>query len=87
MAPSKDGGSPVFNYVIEYKPTSGHKWLPANKDETVPDTTYTVKNLVEGEVYEFRVSAENKAGVGKPSSVSEKVTIKVPVGKSVSVLT
>lgn len=71
----------MFNYVIEYKPITGHKWLPANKHETVPDTTYTVQNLVEGDVYEFRVSAENKAGVGKPSSVSEKVTIKAPVGK------
>ena len=79
--PTKDGGSPVFNYVIEYKPISGKKWLPANKHETVLETTYTVLNLVEGDVYEFKISAENLAGVGKPSSVSEKVTIKVPVGE------
>lgn len=86
-APSKDGGSPVSNYLIEYKPVSGKKWLPANKGEPVTGTTYTVRDLPEGEVCEFRVTAENKAGLGKPSDVSDKVTIKVPiVGEAPSVL-
>lgn len=79
--PSKDGGSPVHSYFIEYKPVSGKKWLPANKGEVMPETTFTVTDLPEGELCEFRVTAENKAGLGKPSNVSDQITIKAPVGK------
>jgi titin len=68
--------------LIEYKPDSGKKWLPANKGQTTPETSFTVTDLPEGEVCEFRVTAENKAGLGKPSDVSEKVTVKAPVGKN-----
>ena len=79
--PTKDGGNPISNYVIEYKPVSGHKWLPANEDMKVTDTSFTIKDLTEDEEYEFRVAAENRAGVSKPSAPSKKATVKEEIGE------
>ena len=70
-APEDDGGAEIFNYVIEMRSSSDRKWHVISKGETVPETTYTMKNVVEETEYEFRVSAENKAGTGPPSAPSE----------------
>lgn len=78
--PKSDGGSEIFNYVVEYRVEGGFKWLRATEDK-VPDTAYTVKNLKEGLEYEFRVSAENKAGVGPASDGTSPVKIAEKVGK------
>ena len=43
----------------------------ANKDVKVSDTKWTVPGLQEGKEYEFRVTAENKAGQGPPSAPSK----------------
>lgn len=68
--PTSDGGSPITNYIIEMKSRKDLKWKKANKD-TVTDTEFTVPGLNEGEEYEFRITAENKAGVGQPSKPSK----------------
>ena len=64
--PAEDGGAEIVNYVVEYRSEGGFKWVRANK-EKVPHTSYTIKGLVQDTIYEFRVSAENKAGVGPAS--------------------
>ena len=64
--PKSDGGSEIFNYVIEYRREGAFKWKRATED-TVATCKYTVKGLKEGDLYEFRVAAENKAGVGPAS--------------------
>jgi titin len=46
--------------------------VKANKD-TVAETQYTVKSLKKDTNYEFRVSAENKAGVGPASDPTSPV--------------
>lgn len=78
--PEKDGGNPVFNYVIEYKPTRASKWISASHNITVAKTEFTVKELTEGMEYEFRIKAENQAGLSKPSP-STSAIIKEPVSK------
>lgn len=40
-----------------------------------------IKNLKEGETYVFRVRAQNKAGVGKTSDVTEPVPALTKPGK------
>lgn len=79
-APTDDGGTPVTAYWIERRLTSSVRWVTVNKD-AITDLTYTVKDLVEGSEYEFRVTAENKAGRGPPSAVSQPVLAKDPWGK------
>ncbi len=61
--PTDNGGAPIINYVLEYRAEGQFKWIRASHD-TIPDPTYTVRKLKEGIMYEFRVAAENKAGMG-----------------------
>ena len=39
--------------------------------ERITDTSYTVRTLAEETDYEFRVMAENRAGLSAPSDVSK----------------
>ena len=68
-APAKDGGSPVTNYIVEMKSKTDVKWGKVKRPAGV-DTTMVVEGLMEGMEYEFRVSAENKAGASQPSKSS-----------------
>ena len=66
--PYSDGGSDIVGYIVEKKEKSG-RWTPVTAD-TIDDTSFTVKGLREGEDVEFRITAVNKAGPGKPSQVT-----------------
>ena len=78
--PTEDGGSPVFNYALEYRSIGAFKWNQANETTTVSETPFSITALKEGGEYEFRVSAENKAGLGEPSAPTKPVKILAPVG-------
>ncbi|CAA98064.2 Twitchin [Caenorhabditis elegans] len=69
-----DGGAPIEAFVIEKKDKNG-RWEEAL---VVPgdQKTATVPNLKEGEEYQFRISARNKAGTGDPSDPSDRVVAK-----------
>ena len=73
--PESDGGAPITGYVIEKRKKGTHKWQKA-KTLNTPDTKATVPDLEEGEEYEFRVSAVNKAGPSEPSDASRSVIAK-----------
>ncbi len=64
--PESDGGSPVLGYHVERRIGKVGRWVKITKT-LVKTTTHTVMDLTESETYEFRVLAENKKGVGKPS--------------------
>ena len=78
--PADNGGAEIFNYVIEYRVEGGFKWVQANTDN-VSKTSYKVVRLIENNIYEFRISAENKAGVGPASDPTSPVKAKEPVGE------
>ena len=78
--PDSDNGSPITSYIIERKEKFGSRWTKVNQTSAT-DTKFVMENLKEGDEYEFRVSAENKAGVGKPSQPTRPVVPKPPYGK------
>jgi len=66
----------VTGYQVE-RQTPGSRWIRVNKDP-IADLSCPVTELLEGNDYEFRVAAENKAGLGEFSAVSPKITAKNP---------
>lgn len=70
--PDYCGGKPITGYIIE-KRERGGEWVKSNNYPT-PNTSFTVQDLREGGRYEFRVSAVNEAGPGKPSKETEPIT-------------
>lgn len=63
--PLNDGGSPITRYVLESRDTGSKDWKPLT-DVPAKNNEYIVKDLVEGEEYDFRIMAENSVGRSKP---------------------
>lgn len=79
--PASDGGSTVTGYIVEKRECPVGRWVPVNR-APIKETTFKVNDLSEDRKYEFRVSAENAAGVGKPSEVSLPRVAKSPYGNT-----
>ena len=47
------------------------RWEPVAPLDRITDTSHTIRNLAEETDYEFRVMAENRAGLSQPSTVSK----------------
>ncbi|OTF74068.1 hypothetical protein BLA29_010635, partial [Euroglyphus maynei] len=81
--PRNDGGTPITEYIIEKKPKKSPFWQEAvrvaatkpkaGEEDSAAAIRTTVPDLIEGEEYEFRVIAVNKAGPSEPSDPSEAV--------------
>jgi len=80
-APTDNGGSDIINYVVEYRADGAFKWKRAT-ESVISQTTHVVKGLDENVKYEFRVAAENRAGVGPPSDGSLAVKLEDAMGLS-----
>lgn len=55
----------------------GGEWIKVNSTPS-PGTSYTVPNLTPGGRYEFRVSAVNEGGPGKPSKPTQPIIAQEP---------
>ncbi|XP_031623079.1 twitchin-like isoform X2 [Contarinia nasturtii] len=73
--PDNDGGAEISEYEIEVKDKLSKDWV---KKKRVPasKTSTTVDDLKEGQQYEFRVRAVNKAGPGEPSDATKPIVAK-----------
>lgn len=74
--PASDGGAPITGYHLERRMVGQTLWIKVNKD---PTADLSLKpTLEEGTEYEFRVAAENQAGIGPFSPPSVPITAKNP---------
>ena len=76
--PSSDGGSPILGYHIERKEKNSILWQKVNK-AVVVGNIFKSTGLVDGIAYEYRVIAENIAGMSKASKSSETTFALDPV--------
>lgn len=74
-APESDGGDTITSYIVEYKEKFSNDWV-AGKEVPGDARTATVDNLKEGQQYEFRVRAVNRAGPGEPSDKTKSIIAK-----------
>lgn len=88
--PVYDGGAPIIGYMIEKrikseidaeKPEEG--WKKVNTGGQLVLTEFTIQNLDERQEYEFRVSAQNQVGMGRPATLKEAVAPKEVLGKRI----
>jgi len=78
--PKSDGGSEITAYVVELRDRTAVKWEAAVVCGAA-DRSATLSDVVENKEYIFRVCAENKAGIGKPSAATKPVQIMDPIGE------
>lgn len=62
--PENDGCAAITHYVIEKRETSRISWALVTSN--CEACSFNATNLIKGNEYQFRVSAVNKFGVGKP---------------------
>lgn len=73
--PRSDGGAPITGYIIEKKKRFG-PWEKAVEVPAKHGPKASVPDLEEGEEYQFRIVAVNKAGNSEPSEASQPVVCK-----------
>ncbi|KAG8335958.1 myosin light chain kinase activity protein [Homalodisca vitripennis] len=76
--PLSDGGSRIQGYWIDKHEVGSDTWTRVNLSICIT-TQINISNLIEGRQYEFRVYAQNEAGLSLPSSASSSVKIKDPL--------
>ncbi|XP_030017224.1 myomesin 1a (skelemin) isoform X2 [Sphaeramia orbicularis] len=79
--PAVEGSSSILGYYIDRCEVGTHHWAQCN-DTPVKYARFPVTGLVEGRSYVFRVRALNKAGVSRPSRVSEAVVAMDPADRA-----
>ena len=67
--PIDDGGSPITGYIIEKKARHSTEWVNVQQIEGIR-CKGSVHGLTEGEEYQFRIIALNKAGPSEPGQPS-----------------
>uniref|UniRef100_A0A3B5B8Q9 Titin n=1 Tax=Stegastes partitus TaxID=144197 RepID=A0A3B5B8Q9_9TELE len=62
--PRTDGGNEIKHYILERREKKSLRWVKVSSKRPITELRHRVINLTEGNEYEFRVMAENGAGVG-----------------------
>lgn len=83
--PKYDGGAEVTSYVLEVRQIGKDNFTRVATDNKLMDRKFVHEGLKEGSSYEFRVSAVNQIGQGKPSFCTKPITCKDELGKLASI--
>ena len=67
-APADDGGSPVTDYLVEYKVSTDSSWSTFSHTPSASTLSYVIRNLAHSTSYDVRVSAVNAVGTSDPSA-------------------
>lgn len=78
-APDNDGGCPIQGYIVEMIEKDGDRYERVTPS-LVPGYSFVVPGLKENMEYQFRVRAENVAGVSEPSRSTQPLKAADPVG-------
>ncbi len=73
-APTTDGGAAITGYRIEISDNAGASWQTLVADTRSTATRYTHAGLSPASTRHYRVSAVNRIGVGRASSVASATT-------------
>uniref|UniRef100_A0A3B4Y526 Titin n=1 Tax=Seriola lalandi dorsalis TaxID=1841481 RepID=A0A3B4Y526_SERLL len=76
--PRSDGGNEIKHYILERREKKSLRWLKVSSKRSITELRHRVTHLNEGNEYEFRVMAENGAGVGPASSTSRLFKCREP---------
>lgn len=79
--PKYDGGADVTSYVLESRMIGHDNFVRVGGEDKLMDRRFTLAGLKEGSSHEFRVSAVNQVGQGKPSFATKPVQCKDELGK------
>ena len=80
--PSFDGNEKLLGYEVEKSMAGGGGTYVSAGYVDVGTLSFRVTRLHEGCDYMFRVSAENRVGLGQPAATEQPVTVKLPFGES-----
>lgn len=76
--PETDGGARIQGYWIEKREVGSQTWQRVNALISLTNQI-NITNLIEGRQYEFRVFAQNEAGLSPESKASTSVKVKDPL--------
>lgn len=79
-SPENDGGSPITNYILEYRSEGSVSWKKVT-EKTLTELKFKATGLNDTVLYAFRVAAANKAGTGPYSDNSAPTKAKEVLGK------
>ena len=71
--PSDNGGSPVIDYVIQYKLLTDTSWTTLSRSASTSQSA-TISGLIQTTRYSVRVAAVNSAGTGSFGSAGSEIT-------------
>lgn len=79
--PKYDGGAEVTQYVLESRTIGRDNFVRVGGETKLMERTFSLAGLKEGSSHEFRVSAVNQVGQGKPSFATKPVQCKDELGE------
>uniref|UniRef100_A0A3B3QBP0 Titin n=1 Tax=Paramormyrops kingsleyae TaxID=1676925 RepID=A0A3B3QBP0_9TELE len=82
-APGYDGGSPITGYHVEKKDRNSLLWTKVNTT-AISGREYRIIGLIEGLEYQFKVFAQNNAGMSPASETSKHTLAISPVDRLTS---